>query len=260
MSDKTIAELLQQAGELAQQGRIDEALALTRQAETLRKRAQKAEKKAAETTKEGDGGERGASARKVVISALAEIGVPVSPRAVAEYARLRFGTDVAPGTFASLRRDELRAFKRNTVRPVFVVPALDGRRFLAIRGKVALSDWRLEQRLLGPWSERVDHLRATLNVARQFVWLTGAHPAAASRFADLVATYAATIPGALEPGAQPDPEQIERAAQAELAALETKDNQWREEAADRARAQLGGDTEKLLWGCEPIGIVRDANA
>lgn len=261
MPDTTIEELLGQAARLAAEGLVDEALELTRKAGALRKRTQKAEKKTAEATKQSEqGSEPHASARTVIVSALAELGAPVSPRAVADYARIRFGKDIDPATFASLRRDELRAYKRGTIRPVFIVPALDGRRFLAVRGKVALSEWPLERRLIGPWSERVDHLYATRNVVKQFAWLSRAHPTIAERFSTLVAAYATTVPGALTEKGEVDANQIERAVEAELTVLEPQDKQWRAEAAERAAVQLAEEPWQLLWGGEPMGIVLSKRA
>jgi hypothetical protein len=124
-----------------------------------------------------------------------------------------------------------------------------------MRGKFALSEWPLERRLIGPWSERVDHLTATVNLARQLVWLREAKPVEASRLALLLSASAgATTP--MAPTAEIDPSEIERSALAELEALEPADKEWREDAAARARRQL--DEEQQLWGAAPPALVRES--
>jgi hypothetical protein len=111
----------------------------------------------------------------------------------------------------------------------------------------------LERRLLGPWSERTDHLRATVHVAKQLVWLKKADPIAAERLQNLLAIYAANSFGAAEHERPADPEKIERAATAELDMIGESDRQWRAETADRARRFLG--EEQLLWGASLPRVV-----
>jgi hypothetical protein len=260
------AELSARAAELAVAGNVDEALDVEAEADQLRRRARAA---ATRRRQSDDPMARAAarlpspSVREVTIAALGEIGVPVAPRVVTSYARARFGADLDHRALASLRRDEARAWQssrtartgqsRRTDRAVYVVPALEGRRFLQVRGKVALSTWPLEQRILGPWSERADHLTATINLARQLAWLAETDTASAERLADLVAASAATIPGAAEDHARPDAARVEAAAQAELEVLGPEDRAWRTEAAARARAQL--DEAQQLWGAAPPAVV-----
>ncbi len=134
-----------------------------------------------------------------------------------------------------------------------MVPALEGNRFLPVRAKLALSDWPLERRLLGPWSERTDHLRATVQVAKQLSWLKKADPLASERLQALLAMYAASSFGTGIHEKSPDPEMIERAATAELETLGVSDSQWRSEAADRARRFL--NDEQQLWGASLPRVV-----
>lgn len=189
----------------------------------------------------------------MTIAALNELGVPSAPREVADYAFARFAVSLDFGALASLRRDERRAWRSpRSQRPVYVVPALEGRRFLPARGKVALSNWPLERRLLGPWSERADFLRATANLARQLAWLRGVDPAAAERMSGLVARYAASVPGALGDG-ELDPTRIEQAASKELDAFGAEDDEWRAAAAERAHKQL--NDEERLWGAPPPTLL-----
>lgn len=185
------------------------------------------------------------SARQAVTGSLAEIGVPCRARLVTDYAEARFGERVEPRTFAGLRRDERRAWDKGSARPTYVVPALEGRFYQPIRGLLALSDWPLERRLIGPWSERADHLAATAQLARQLAWLHDRDPQAARRLAPVVAGMAESIPGALD-GAEVDTARVESAAESEWAALAARDEPWRREAASRAREQL--TPEQQLWG------------
>jgi hypothetical protein len=197
-------------------------------------------------------GSRGpaASVRELTISALTELGVPSSPRSIADYIAARFGSQVDPRGLAAIRRDELRSWSSSrSQRPIYVVPALAGHRFVPLRGKVGLSAWALEDRLIGPWSERVDHLRATVNVSRQARWLLDAQPEQAQPLIDLLSRYAATV-AAANPS---DPASVEDAATAELASMQDADREWRTDAGERARAVL--DERGQLWGAELPAII-----
>lgn len=191
------------------------------------------------------------SGRQVVTGALAEIGVPCRVKVVTDYAEARFGERIEPRALAALRRDERRAWGNSSVRPVYVVPALEGRYYQPVRGLLTLSDWPLERRVVGPWSERADHLAATAQLARQLAWLSERDSAVAERLAPVVAGMAQSIPGALE-GREVDTARVESAAEAERSALAARDDPWRREAAARARAQL--TEEQQLWGTS-IGVV-----
>jgi hypothetical protein len=196
------------------------------------------------------------SGRQVVAGALAEIGVACRARVVTDYADARFGQRVEPRTLAALRRDERRAWDKSSARPTYIVPALEGRYFQPVRGLLTLSDWPLERRLIGPWSERADHLAATAQLARQLAWLSERDAAVAERLAPVVAGMAASIPGALD-GPGLDTARVEGAAQAELGPLAQRDEPWRRDAAARARSQL--PREQQLWGTT-IGAVAEGDA
>ncbi len=196
------------------------------------------------------------SARQVVAGALAEIGVACRARVVTDYAQARFGQRVEPRTLAALRRDERRAWDKSSARPTYIVPALEGRYFQPVRGLLTLSDWPLERRLIGPWSERADHLAATAQLARQLAWLSERDTTVAGRLAPVVAEMAASIPGAVD-GPGLDTARVEGAAQAELGPLAERDEPWRREAAARARGQL--PREQQLWGVT-VGAVAGSEA
>jgi hypothetical protein len=263
------AALFSEAANLARHGKVEEALERERQAGKMVAQAQSEQgtkrtkgPKHAQGHQEADPplrSERGESMRALIIASLVEIGVPASPRAVAEYVSVRFAKTIDHRAFASLRRDEQRAWaSRKFARAVYVVPALEGTRFFAYRGKVALSDWALGQRLIGPWSERVDHLVATRNLARQLAWLNGTDPRTGQALSWLVTSYASTVPGALSAASDVDPLQVARAADAELGALGSRDEEWRAEAAERAGRVL--DENEQLWGARAPGLMTDTRA
>jgi hypothetical protein len=254
------ADLSRRAAELAGNGQVYEALDLERQADILRNQARHAAASPAHRSVSRPPEsipERGPNLRSNVIAALGEIGVPSSPRSVADYVAARFGSSIDHRALPSLRRDERRAWlSQRSMRAVYIVPALEGNRFLPVRAKLALSDWPLERRLIGPWSERVDHLNATIQIAKQMAWLERVEPSAAGRLRVLLAAYAATIPGAAH-GDTIDPEKVEPAASAELAEIGQLDAQWRGEAAERARGFL--NEEQVIWGGSlPVVINRRA--
>src|SRR5206468_1794709 len=118
---------------------------------------------------------------------------------------------------------------------------------------LARSDWPLERRLIGPWSERADHLQAAAHLARHLAWLADRDADVAGRLAPVVASMARSIPGALEGGVV-DTDRVAEAAEAELAVIGTRDEPWRREAAARGRGQLS--EEQRLWGA-PFGLVED---
>jgi len=254
-------EFSKRAAKEASQGRLTEALELENQADLLRKRARRTAKRGGGEQVAGREGatEKTLSIRAVIISALGEIGVPVSPRGISEYAWARFGAEVDHRMLPSLRRDEWRAWSSpRAARAVYVVPALDGNRFFAVRGKVTLSDWPLDRRIIGPWSERTDHLNATIQLARQLEWLRRVEPSVADRLRNLVVRYAATVPGALDSAAELDPRRVEEAARAELSVIGPKDDEWRTEAAKRARGFL--NDEQTFWGAPLLYVIEKGNA
>lgn len=250
------AGLSRQAAALAERGQVHEALQLELEADQIRKQARKVaadvQKNAVQISQAG--ADKGLGLRAATIAALGELAVPSSPRAIGEYVSARYGTQIDHRALPSLRRDEVRSWtSTKSVRPVYVVPALEGNRFLPVRAKLALSDWPLERRLLGPWSERTDHLRATVQIAKQFLWLKKADPQAGERLQTLLAMYAASSFGISANDKSPDAAKIERAATAELDTLGASDLRWRSQAADRARSFL--TDEQQLWGASLPRIV-----
>jgi hypothetical protein len=264
------AEISQRAAGLAAKGNLQDALDLEVEADRLRTKARHVGRHRRRKVDESNSFNNDMisepearttgrqSVRAVTVAALSELGVPVSPRAVAEYSWARFGARIDHRSLASLRRDEWRGWSSpRSIRAVYVVPALEGRHFMAVRGKVALSDWPLERRLMGPFSERVDHLYVTIQLARQIRWLSTVEPDAAERLQALVSTYAATLPGSQDRAGIVDPTKIEEAAQAELSVFGKQDAEWRQQAAIRARQIL--DENQQLWGAQPLHAVAGGN-
>ncbi len=247
------ARLLRRAASLAAKGQVAEAAAIQQRIADLLAAAAPATSTPAQSPETTVSVDRGQAVRGVVIDALNDLGVPSSPREIAAYGQARFGVRLEPRLFASLRRDEQRTWKSTrSQRPVYIVPALTAAapsRLLAMRGKLALSDWPLERRLVGPLSERVDHLSATVNLTRQLAWLRAAKPAEAERVGTLVARYATNVADALDHPSAPDPVRIEKAVLAELDVLGQPDSAWRAEAAATARELLTPDEQ--LWGVAP---------
>jgi hypothetical protein len=249
------AELTGRAAALLEAGKVEEATRLQQQSDVLMRRARSAMSSAMRSTPR-----RSAQpGRELAISALAELEVPSSPKLVSAYAEARFSSDLRPSAFASIRRDEERAWRSpRTSRAVYLAPALDAGRFLPLRGLVTLSDWDLWRRLVGPRSARVDHLRATRAVARYFAWLkeSGAEALAVERMARLLTDLSRTLPSIDDGFTTPEPDEVVRAVEAELLILEEDDRDLRVAAADRARQQL--DDAKLLWGAEPLRALGGA--
>jgi hypothetical protein len=186
------------------------------------------------------------SRREVVLQALAELGRPSPAVLVASYAEARFGERMGPSDFASLRRDERKAWKSpRAARAAYIVPVLDAAKWEPHRGLVASSAWEPWVRFVGPRSRRVDQLVTTTNIARQVQWLSEVDPEVASRLARLMGQAAASIPG-VPPRSTGEPEVVIRAASAELAHLQDEDEHLRREAAAAAARQL--EAEQLLFG------------
>jgi hypothetical protein len=255
-SGKAVAELLKQAAdmsahaaELAAADDVDGAMRLERKADALRRRARA---RAARRGPSGESRPRAQSAREWAVASLNELEVPSSPREIADYASARFGRKVDYRAFASIRRDERRAWdSKRTGRAVYIVPALEGRWLLPARGRFTLSEWPIEQRLIGPHSLRVDHLKVTINIAAQIAWMAERDAERAEALSGLLANYARSIPGAIDDTGL-DAERIAAAARAELEILRADDDQWRAQTTERV-ARL--PAEEQLWGAAPPHLV-----
>lgn len=198
--------------------------------------------------------------REVVLDYLHLASRPASVQLLADLAKAK-GRDPLPNArVASLRRDEERSFRSSASRPAYVVPALTYDRFTPVRGVLASSAWPLPLRLIAPASPRVDFLHTVIALARDSVARAATEPSRPATINQgmefLLRKLARTIPDALAPSHVPlDYDRIVQATAAELAVLEPADTQERQEAADRARAQLH-DPAALLFGHKPTVISK----
>jgi hypothetical protein len=128
-----------------------------------------------------------------------------------------------------------------SARPYYVCAALTADLLAPARGLLAISTWPMERRVIGSLSPRVDFLSAAIQVAEAIERLPAPVPAARR----LLWRFAASIPGAAENAARMTPQQVTRAAEAELEVHEAADNETRRAAAVRARSQLD-DAEQLF--------------
>jgi len=196
--------------------------------------------------------------RAQVLAALNIAGRPVASRLLADIARARYGYNIETRGLASLRRDELRSWRvysehpeRAVAKPDLIVPALSYDRFTPERGTLALSSWKLADRIVAPASGRVDVLVVASNLAR----LCMASPndpwqADLARLAGRIGLSTRPFAGTL---ALPSPNEILDAAAAELGIIIPADQREREDSASRAAGLLG--EEDQLFGAAPLGLT-----
>ena len=194
-----------------------------------------------------DGGRGQRPMRELVLDVLTELDVPAQPRLISEIAFIRFGQPLQAERFASLRRDEERAYLNNpTARPAWVIPAINCLGLHAYIRIVTSSAWSVEKRLIGSLSLRANHLRTILSLVRMWERLAdGPESPTAVSLAEIIVRFASTVPGALEDGTFTYAQQVLAATQNELEAIDALDQQERNEAA----SQLRGLAEHFqLWG------------
>ncbi len=192
--------------------------------------------------------------REVVLDILDELSVPSSPGTLSECA-VWSGMSIPAGRFASIRRDEHNAYRRDSLsKPVWLVPALNAYGLRAIPRLIASSVWEPERRLIGPRTLRVNHLKTVLALLRRLAALS--QTGASDRLSELLQRYARSVPGAVSNGGDISPEQIRQAADAELAAIEPLDYADRKNAAVELQ-KLPAYTQ--LWGL-PVVMEGQAGA
>jgi hypothetical protein len=242
---KNAAHLAQQAAEAASRGDVEDALRLQKEAETAWWRARQLSQRQVGRSKPT----KGPSVRERAISALTELDVPSSPKEIAAYSEARSGQPFDVRALASIRRDEFRSWKSGSRRATYLVPALEGPWFVAGRGRFALSQWPLYQRIIGPFSLRTDHLQVCLRLADQIEIQRG-EAETGLRLRNLLARYAYSIPGALQDawssGQELDVARVREAVRAELAVIKAEDETARKREAERAERTLS--EEQLIWG------------
>lgn len=189
-------------------------------------------------------------ARQQAVDALSELGVPANPALIAEFHRAHFGSELAARTLASIRRDELRAYRaKSSTRSMWVVPALTAR-LLPARGYLALSSWPAWLRILGTRSARVDTLRVLIVLLDALAGLSAAgsdrlratRELRRNRLTELLVRMGVGVVGI---GQTVDHETAREAIQDELDQLASKDRAERDEAAATLSAL---DEEQRLFG------------
>lgn len=185
--------------------------------------------------------------RELVLDILDELGVPSPPRVISDFAMATHGYALPAERFASLRRDEERAYRKApAARPAWVVPAINALGLTAIARIVAHSAWEPGRRIIGSRTLRTNHLRTLLALLRSAARVEG-RPS--PQLAALIARYAESVPGALTLGKPADYARIRESAEAELACIEPSDLEERRAAARR----LGELPEPYqLWGCPAL--------
>jgi hypothetical protein len=180
--------------------------------------------------------------REQVHEALSLLQVPAAPRLIATVHEAFFTSAFPTQRVTSMRRDEERSFRAAPFsRPYYICAALAADRLSPSRGLLAVSTWPMEKRVIGSLSPRVDFLEAAIRVAEAIERIPAPVPAARR----LLMRFAASVPGAAARADSVDPEAVKAAAEAELSVHRDGDSKTRQEAARRARRQLG-DAEQLF--------------
>lgn len=195
--------------------------------------------------------------RELALDALDDLGVPAPPALIADLTAALTGIRPSPSRFASLRRDEENAARRNVAaRPAWIVPAINAAELTAIPRLLCSSAWSLERRIVGSRSMRTDHLRIAESLARRLKQLREAGAPESKNIERLLFPIARAIPGATETGVLVDTDKVTEAARAELSVLEEADRAERGEACARFATS---SPHVRLWG-RPVLIDTAAAA
>jgi hypothetical protein len=172
--------------------------------------------------------------RELALDALDDLGVPAPPALIADLTAALTGERPSPSRFASLRRDEENAARRNlAARPAWIVPAISAAELTAIPRLLTSSTWSLERRIIGSRSMRTDNLRIAMSLARRLAHLQEVGAVEAKNVERLLFPFARSVPGANDTGKPIDPKRVADAARAELTMLEEPDLAERTAAAAR---------------------------
>lgn len=194
--------------------------------------------------------------RELVLDALDELGVPAPPRVVSDFAAVAHGWTLPAERFASLRRDEERAYdKAPTSRPAWLVPAINALTLSALSRLVTHSAWEPARRVIGTRTLRTTHLRTLLRLLETADRLRGQPGAHREQLDALIVRFAESVPNALELGQSIDWAKVRTAAKAELARIDPADLEERHAAAERLaklpeRFQLWGRPTVVDTGAE----------
>jgi hypothetical protein len=163
--------------------------------------------------------------REVVLDITDELGVPVSPRLVSDYAVATLVMSIPPTRFGGLRRDEERAYRRDPhARPAWVAPAINAAGLTAIPRLIVSSAWEPERRLIAARTLRVNHLKVLLALVHK---LADADDRVKKALSTMIGRFATWLPA----GTKLDIEDVATKTKAELASIEPQDNEQRSAAA-----------------------------
>src|SRR6516162_7136781 len=185
--------------------------------------------------------------RDALVLALEKIGVASPPARVAAIVRALFGLVISTSQFASFRKGDERSYRRAPRNRVYIVPALSAADLSAMAGMVALSDWPIERRIIGGYSQRVDALRG---IAKAYAIYRDTKD---SDSAAIIRIMGREMPSIGQYA--PDIDAMGKAAVADLAEFAERDEEERRCAAARlvnmdARTQLFGRAPLLIVGAE----------
>jgi len=187
---------------------------------------------------------QGVPVRDQVHQALALLTVPASPKLLSQIHEAFFSSPLNTARMTTLRRDEERSFRSAPYgRAYYICPALTSDLLSPARALLALSTWPLEQRLVGPLTQRVHFLTSALRLADAAEHLAG-ETGMPQPVQQLLLHYSRNIHGDTPRGPL-DLDVLRRAAAAELEIHADDDADTRAEAAQRARQQLG-DAEQIF--------------
>ncbi|MFJ2217354.1 hypothetical protein ACIQVO_00125 [Streptomyces sp. NPDC101062] len=187
---------------------------------------------------------QGVPVRDQVHQALALLTVPASPKLLSQVHQAFFSSPLNTARMTTLRRDEERSFRAAPYgRAYYICPALTSDLLSPARALLALSTWPLEQRLVGPLTQRVHFLTSALRLADAAEHLAG-EAGMPQPVQQLLLHYSRNIHGDTPRGPL-DLDALRRAVAAELEIHADDDADTRAEAAQRARQQLG-DAEQIF--------------
>ena len=184
--------------------------------------------------------------REIALDALDDLGVPSPPALIADLTAALTGNRPSPSRFASLRRDEENAARRNlAARPAWIVPAISAAQLMAIPRLLTSSSWSLERRIIGSRSMRTDNLRIAMSLAHRLAHLRETGAVEATSVERLLFPFARSVPGAIDSQQPIEPKRVIESATADLSLLQEADLDERRGAAARLATS---STQFKLWG------------
>lgn len=185
----------------------------------------------------------GLPAREQVHQVLTLLTVPAAPKLISQVHEAFFSGPLNTARLATVRRDEERSFRASPyARAYYICSALTFDLLAPARALLALSTWPVEQRVIGPLTQRVNFLTSALRLAEAAQHRAGEDPLP-EPVHRLLLHYNRNIPGTPAQGPL-DLNALRHAATAELEIHADDDADTRTEAA--AASQQLNDVEQLF--------------